>query len=459
MDGGRRRLKTRFLTAMAVALLFPPGARAAENLKFEPDFNLFSVHQDVQLGKEGAAQVDSTLPLLTDPQAVRYLNDLGRRLASLAPNNNAAYVWTFKIIDSPDVNAFAFPGGYIYVNRGAIAAAADEGQLAGVIAHECGHVVMRHGTHEASQALLAHPLAILESIFGPTGSLTDQLEEMGLGVKAVLLKNSRRAESQADEVAAYVLYRAGYDPRSMAQFFELVEQQYSEGATGFFSDHPDPEDRIEAVARELPQLGPPKTWTGDTAEFRNVKQRLLSVAAPPAAEPPAPASVIYSAPPPAPSSRFTRYEGNGFSIAYPDNWQPQQSEDALSFFPPGGMVEVPDWGSTQAYGASLSRFQPQNASPGRWELVEATQELLDMMRTSNPGLRVMEQRGIKLKGRAALSTLLEADSPLAGQKERDLLVTTRQNDSVFSLILIAPESSFPSYRPTFDAMVKSLQVQ
>ena len=110
MDGGRRRLKTRFLTAMAVALLLPPGARAAENLKFEPDFNLFSVRQDVQLGKEGAAQVDSTLPLLTDPQAVRYLNDLGRLLASLAPNNNAAYVWTFTILIARTLMLLLFRG-------------------------------------------------------------------------------------------------------------------------------------------------------------------------------------------------------------------------------------------------------------------------------------------------------------------------------------------------------------
>jgi hypothetical protein len=122
-------------------------------------------------------------------------------------------------------------------------------------------------------------------------------------------------------------------------------------------------------------------------------------------------------------------------------------------------VEAPESGAAQAYGASISRFQPQNDQQGNWGLVDATQELLDTLRESNPNVRVIEQRPMNLKGRSALSTLLETDSPLQGQKERDLLVTTRRSNSVFSLIFIAPQSSFDAYKPTFDAMLQSLELQ
>ena len=132
MNGGWwRRLDKRLLASMALALLFlvPGTVWGVERLDFEPGFNLFSSQQDVQLGKESAAQVDRNFPLVTEPQVLRYINDLGRRLASLAPNNNSEYAWTFKVLNSSDINAFALPGGYIYVNRGAIVAAENEAQI------------------------------------------------------------------------------------------------------------------------------------------------------------------------------------------------------------------------------------------------------------------------------------------------------------------------------------------
>ncbi len=291
MNGGWwRRSDKRLVASMALALLFlaPGMAWGVERLKFKPGFNLFSAQQDVQLGKENAEQIDKELPLVTDPQVLRYINDLGRRLASLAPNNNSEYAWTFKVMNSSDINAFALPGGYIYVNRGAIEAAENEAQIAGVMAHESGHVVMRHGTHEASQALLAQaPLAILGGILGQAGSLTAQLAEMGLGlgVNSILLKNSRSAESQADEVGTYILYQAGYDPHAMAQFFEIVEKKYPQKTIQFFSDHPVPENRIKAVDSEIPLLGPAKEWKTDSPEFEDAKKRLLSLPAPPTAKP------------------------------------------------------------------------------------------------------------------------------------------------------------------------------
>jgi Zn-dependent protease with chaperone function len=451
----------RRLPSLILALLFfaPHSAGAVERLSFTPGFNFYNVAQDVQLGRENARQLDKQLPLLSDPQVLHYINDLGKRLASLAPNNNSEYLWTFKVVDSSDINAFALPGGFIYVNRGAIEAAEDEAQIAGVLAHESGHVVMRHGTHEASQALLARaPATIIEDIIGQTGSLTAQLAEigLGLGVNSILLKNSRSAESQADEVATYILYRAGYDPHAMARFFENAARNYPQRTAQFFSDHPVPENRIKSVDSEIPLLGPAKDWRTDSAEFEATKKQLLSLPAPAAINPVLSAS---SGPPPAPSSHMIKFDGHGYSIGYPDNWHVQQNEDAVSLIPPRGVVEVADYGAAQVYGASISQFQPQSFPQTNKGLNDATQELLDTMRLSNPNLRVLGQTAVKLKGRSALSTSIEAASPLQGQKERDLLITTRKGDSVFSLIFIAPESSFEAYKSTFQNMLQSLDLQ
>jgi hypothetical protein len=245
----------------------------------------------------------------------------------------------------------------------------------------------------------------------------------------------------------------------MAQFFELVEKNYPQKTTQFFADHPVPENRIKAVDSEIPRLGPAKEWKTDSPEFEAMKEHLLSLPPPPKATTAPPASAGSSGPPPMPSSRLITFEGKGFSIDYPDNWQVQQNEDAVALVPLGGIVEDAESGSTQAYGTSISRFQPQSSRPGNWGLVDATQELLDTMRLSNPNLRVIKQVGMKLEGRAALFTWLESDSPLQGQKERDLLVTTRQGDSLFSLIFIAPESLFDAYKPTFDTMLQSLELR
>ena len=467
LSSPRHRPHVKLTSAMALAPFFLALSVAwgIDTPGFKPGFNLFNIQQDVQLGKEGAEQVDRTYPLLADPLVLRYINDLGRQLASLAPNNNPAYAWTFRVINSPDINAFALPGGYIYVNRGAIEAAENEAQLAGIMAHESGHVVMRHGTHQASEALLAQaPLALLESILGRAGSLTGQLTGMGLnlGLNSILLKNSRDAEIQADAVGAYILYRAGYHPHALAEFFELVENKYPRKTVQFFSDHPNPVDRVRRIDADasdnILMFGQPGKLKGGSPAFEDVKNRLKSLTVPSSPEIPPPVAAN-NLPPPPPSARLIKFDGYGISIVYPDNWRVQRNEDSVVLLPPGGMVEVPETGVAQAYGMSISRFQPPGSREGVWGLAEATQEVLDTLRSSNPNLRVIEQKAMNLKGRPALSTLLETDSPLPGQKERDQLVTTRQSDFLVSLIFIAPQAQFDAYKPTFDAMLQSLELR
>jgi predicted Zn-dependent protease len=254
---------------------------------------MFSPQQDVQVGKENAAQVDKELPILKDVELERYVNELGRRLCGYTPNNREEYQWQFKVVNSADINAFALPGGFIYVNRATIEAAQDEAQLAGVIAHEEGHVVMRHGTHQASNTMLAKGgLGILGGLLGGGGSLSSEALQglVGFGVNSMFLHNSRSAETQADEVGTYVLYQAGYDPHAMVQFFQIIEQKYPQQTIQFFSDHPNPENRIKKVDEEIPELGAAKQWKTDSPEFQAMKKRVLAMPPPPKARPQASAA-------------------------------------------------------------------------------------------------------------------------------------------------------------------------
>jgi predicted Zn-dependent protease len=263
----------------------------ATQLSFRPAFNLFTVSEDVSLGRQTAAQVEKEVPVLDDEATTRYLAQLGRSLTAYAPNLQTEYVWQFKVLNSGEINTFALPGGCIYVNRATIEFAGSEAQLAGILAHEEGHVVMRHGTHQLSEVMLTQkPLEILSGFFGADGSLSSDLlrDLLGAGVESLLLKNSRSMEEQADSVGVYILYRAGYDPHAMAQFFEALRQKYPAqtlGAMSFLSDHPDPGDRVKAVDDEIPQLGPPKAWLADNRQFDAVRAHVLSLPPPPPPRP------------------------------------------------------------------------------------------------------------------------------------------------------------------------------
>ncbi len=319
-------------------VLLPALSRAAEVVRFKPGFNLFSPQKDVEIGKESVVQIEKEVPLLKDAQAESYVSQLGRRLVDFAPGNTD-YSWTFKIVNSQDINAFALPGGFIYVNRGVLEAADDEAQVAGVIAHEAGHVVMRHGTHRASLELAPKiGLGILGGLLGQSGSATAQLAEVGigLGVGSLMLKNSRGAESQADDVGTYILYNAGYDPYAMAKFFEIIQQKYPQRTLEFFSDHPNPENRVKSVDALIPQLGPAKQGRRDSPEFQAVKKHILSLPPAPKAKP-ASSGQPAPEPPAPPSSRLVKYRADGYAISHPDNWQVQSGKEGVTLAPERGI--------------------------------------------------------------------------------------------------------------------------
>ncbi len=437
--------------------------------EFKPGFNLFSPKQDVQVGRENAAQADRQLPILRDAEVERYVNNLGRQLAAHAPNNRSDYVWQFRVVNSGDINAFALPGGFIYVNRGTIEAAEDEAQLAGVIAHEEGHVVMRHGTHQASQMMLAQaPLSVFGGLLGGGASLAGQLARFGIGfgVNSVFLHNSRGMESQADQIGTYILYQAGYDPYAMAQFFEIIQKKYPNRTVQFLSDHPNPGNRIKAVDAEIPQLGPPRASRTDRAEFQAVKRRLLGMPAPPKGHPNRRAESrtdgsngTVSATDIMPSDRYRTLNHSAFRIAYPENWQVFGDESsAVTIAPRAGIFD-----NAVAYGVIVSSFQPE-AGPDN-SLDATTHQLLAVLHQSNPDLRVIGyDEDIAVNGLPGKSVFLVGPSPnhKGGnpQRERDWLVALQRDDAtLLYLLFIAPEEDFRQLRPAFENMLRSLELR
>ena len=237
---------------MAGVLTAPLEART----RLKPGFNMISLDQEVQLGREAAADMDRKLPLERNSRLNARVSEIGRQLVRYAPGPR--YPYSFKVIRDKNINAFALPGGPIYVHTGVIEAAENDHQLASVLAHEIAHVALRHGTHNASKAMVAQaPLAILGGLIG-SGSVMGQLAQMGLafGANSIFLKYSRDAERQADILGTQMMYDAGYNPEEMVRFFEKLERSHRGRSLEFLSSHPNPGNRSQIVRREIAELGP-----------------------------------------------------------------------------------------------------------------------------------------------------------------------------------------------------------
>jgi predicted Zn-dependent protease len=255
------------LAAVAIAQIKQP----------KPGFNLFSAQQDVQLGKEAAAQVQQTMPVLKDDRINGYLTLVGKKLA--ASQYAGDWPFSFQGVNDRNINAFALPGGPMFINSATIAAADNEAQLAGVMAHEMSHVALRHGTHQMSKSQMVQlPAALAANMMG--GGLLGALGRLGLnlGANSLLLKYSRDAEAEADYNGTLILADAGYNPVEMARFFEKLQSKESEGRLAqFMSDHPTPGNRVKAVEQEvkyLPRKDYRENITGQLDSVKAVVQRL-----------------------------------------------------------------------------------------------------------------------------------------------------------------------------------------
>jgi beta-barrel assembly-enhancing protease len=249
------------LTAVS-ALTVAPATLLAQPTQVKPGFNLFSEQQDVEIGRQSAVQAERQLPMLNDRRVQGYASEIVRRLASAAPG--AKYPYQIRVVNASDINAFSLPGGYMYVNRGLIEAARREPELAGVLAHEMAHVALRHGTHQASKAYMAQAgLGILGGLLSRGRNPSQVIQVVGgLGLNALFLKFSRDMEYQADTVGAQIMAGAGYDPRAMADFFQVLRNEQRSNPSRlaqFFSDHPAPADREARIRQEAQRIGAVRT--------------------------------------------------------------------------------------------------------------------------------------------------------------------------------------------------------
>ena len=443
---------------LATTLLLLPNA-AAQRTQLKPGWNMFSPQQDVELGKKAALDAAKQLPLCNAPKVDAYLTQLGMRLASKLPAGGVQYPFEFHCVNDKAINAFALPGGYVFINRGVIESADNEAQLAAVMAHELSHVALRHGTNQATKAQAAQGfLGIASGIFGGStgGALLTELGAFAAG--GVLLRYSRTAESQADVMGTQVLYDAGYDPRAMAQFFEKLEAETKgKNPPEFLSDHPNPEHRVGRVDEEIERLGGiPANAKRDSAEFEAIKREVLAL---PVVKKPVPGVANAATPPPPPSSNFATYQANSYTIKYPDNWKkyPDSNGGGVSFAPEGGVLDDGSGHAALAYGLIIGVAQIQGDPKDSNALENGTRQVLQDLQKSNPKMKIQRQgERVRLNAKPGLSTYLINDSP-AGGLETDWIITVLRPEGLYSFICVAPQSAYSNYDKTFSSILDSVR--
>ncbi len=234
-----------------------------------------SLEKEVALGRELAAQVDREAKFVDDPVITEYVNRVGQNIVL---HSDSKVPFTIKVIDSDEVNAFALPGGFFYVNKGLLLAADNEAEVAGVMAHEIAHVAARHAVENMRKGQWIEGLAMVGSIF--TGGIVGMVYQnlAGFGLLAVFLKFSRGAESEADRLGVQYMYAAGYDPNAMSTMFEKLASQ-NKKKPGFlskaFATHPQSVDRMEAARALVARFPEREEYVLSTSEFQRVKARLL----------------------------------------------------------------------------------------------------------------------------------------------------------------------------------------
>jgi predicted Zn-dependent protease len=241
--------------------------------------NFYSLEREIALGKQLAQEVERTSKMIDDPVVTEYVNRVGQNLVR---NSDAQVPFTIKVIDSDEVNAFALPGGFFYVNSGLILRAQEESELAGVMAHEISHVTARHGTKQATKADIMQIGAMAAMIFVPYGWAGYGIYEgMNLAIPLTFLKFSRDAEREADFLGIQYMYKAGYDPNSYVTFFERIqadEKRRPGTIPKAFSTHPPTPERIADAQKEIARILPEKDeYIVTTSEFDSVKSRLRNV--------------------------------------------------------------------------------------------------------------------------------------------------------------------------------------
>ena len=469
-----------------------------------PGNALMSRDNQRALGLQAAAQVYQQMPVLPDNSPeTQYIQQLGQKLVATIPPE---YSWPFEfhVVAQKEINAFALPGGPMFVNIGTITAAGNEAQLAGVMAHEMSHVYMQHSAKlahkEETTGILAGiaDAALGATMGGKAGGMVGQLGQMGIqmGAQGLMLKYSRSDESQADAVGAMILYKAGYNPQSMADFFKTLESEGGKVSPQWLSDHPNPGNREQAIEKEIRSWSA-ENYAGDSPAFQNLRQHAMGVKAytgeeiakgaksgewaalnkkngatfNPTGARVANASALVPAPNSLsnaaaaslqsvlPARRMVTADLGPIRIEHPENWQvimPKEQGQFVTIAPRAGITAT-----GVGYGVLLNGFaSPQGV---RINIDDVTRQLVQGMQQNAGPQPTGDAHPITIGGIQGRAVSLQSTSPFPDangqpQKERDWLVVIPQRDgSVIFMVFVAPQSDFDQFLPTYEAMLKSAQ--
>jgi peptidase M48-like protein len=433
-----------------------------------PPDNGYTPAQDVELGRQAAAEARKTLPLMRDDNITSFVEDTGRRLVAAMPAEleHPEFHYTFEVVNVKEINAFALPGGPMFVNRGMIEAAHTDGEVAGVMAHELSHVLLRHGTAQATKATRYEAGQVAGAVLGAIigggwGQVISRGTQFGLGT--TFLRFSREYERQADIEGAQIMARAGYDPNDMANIFKTIQKQGGSGGPQWLSDHPDPGDRSAYIAREAQTLrvaNPIRT----SRAFEQAQAHLKQLEPAPTTEQAtknagragnsgramgAPSGRVVP-----PSSDFQTYtEGRLFRISVPSNWRELPGTSVVTFAPEGAYGDV-NGQSVFTHGVEVG-----SARNEAHDLQTATEELVASLAAGNPGLsRPSRYDRVRVGGRQGLRAVM-ANTSSAGQPETIVAFTSRLSDgSLFYAVAVAPSSDFQVYGRIFDRVISSIQL-
>jgi hypothetical protein len=458
--GSRSRVVVVFVV---MALSAMPGGQT----RITPPKNSYTPAQDVELGTKAAEQVERQLPIMHDDEVTSYIEGIGKRLVDAIPRElqHPEFHYTFHAVNVREINAFALPGGPMFVNRGMIEKSHAEGEVAGVMAHELSHVVLRHGTAQATKAskYQAGQLAgaVLGAIIGGgVGTVVAEGTKFGLG--ASFLRFSREYEQQADLEGAQIMARAGYDPRDMANMFRTIEEESGPGGPQWLSDHPNPGNRYEYITREA-QLLAVNDPVRDTRGFDQVQLHLRRLPPAPSTEEAtrsAARTARSSGPPPsdtvpAPSLRFATYDvGNLFRVAVPSNWRQLQSTSSVTFAPDGA------YGTVNGRGVFTHGIEIGITRNETHDLRTATDELLQSLAGSNPRLgRAPGYRRVDFSDREGLEAAVSNVSEATGRDETvDVFTTLLRDGNLLYVIGVAPRDEYGAYADIFQRVVQSMRL-
>ena len=460
---------------LSLFVLLAPVSYLHASAEFVPCKNHYTPQQQIDLGDKAKAQVYKTTPVLPDSSPVtQYIRQLGGKLVAVAPGYKWPY--NFHVADVAEINAFALPGGSVFVNLGSIQAAETEAQLAGVMAHEISHVVLQHSVCNAEKqqrvGLLAGigQLAAGVILGGAAGDIA--AEGIGLTTGLGFLKMSRGAEKQADLEGVGIAYDAGYDPHGLPQFFQIIESKYGAGSAQFLSDHPNPGNRTEYVDKEIKGFPPRTNLMTTSPAFQRIKQVVAGMHAYTAKEVASgiwrtqdPNQMVGSGvnQPAAPvtpdlhtSGSWKSFQGAGFSIQVPGNWKTYGTQTSSMIGPPGGITRATGGGAGNVvYGMLTDTYHPNAGVRGS----AAFDALINEIASDNPGFVAARPNPITANGAPGRS--VECDNPSAnnGKGEHDWVVAFRQPDgSLRYFVFVAPGAEFEQLRPAFQRILQSLKI-